>query len=163
MIMKACVLVGAVMFFSFSGQAIASDASPAEKILSSEERGKGDLFRLDVRKVFTAEEMVKLCDQHKIKLGKEGIERCYQRRPAFVTSRSPVQELAKYRAMVTMHANGAYNEGDVIEMKGKFETGNVDLEFVKIACQAGDEECKKDSKRGSTGKIDPTTGIGDVE
>lgn len=133
----------------------------AEEIAATETDAA--VFRFDVRKVFSPGEIADLCNQNRAKLDQESLERCLQKRPAYVTSRAAIHEWAKYRAMVPMPSVDSFSEGDVIEMQGRIERGNSDLRFTRVVCRAADDDCKKDPSRGSTGRIDPANGIGDVQ
>jgi hypothetical protein len=124
-----------------------------------------DLFRLDVTKVFSAEEISDLCNQKKEQLGTpEALDRCYKRRPMFITSRAPNFSLAMYRAMVDAPTDVDLKPGDVIELSGQFDSQQTNLKFIRVVCRSGEDECLKNPKRGaSTGKVDSVSGLGETK
>jgi hypothetical protein len=151
------IVVSIGVLMGLSHWSLANDAAKSET-----PSARPDRFRFDVVKVFTKEEIIELCDRN---LGADTPEarNCHDRRPAYVTSRATAQELARYKAVITVPKGVELLPRQVIDLEGTIAPGSAILRFVGIACAADDQECRNDRKRGSTGKLDPNSMIGDVE
>lgn len=118
----------------------------------------GDVMRFRVKQVVDKVEQVKICDQFKD--GAITVAQCKERTIAVLEIVPKFTDLTKVQ--VAMLVPEQLGVGDVVQYKLNgmiHEVNGPEPEYQGVICRAADKACLDDPKRGTTGKVDPVTGV----
>lgn len=118
----------------------------------------GDTMRFRTQKVVDKAEQAKICDQFKD--GTITVAQCKERTLAVLEIEPKFTHLT--RAEVVMLVPEPLTVGDIVQYKlaGMLhEVNGPEPEYQGVVCRSVDKACLDDPKRGTTGKVDPATGI----
>ncbi|NMF96148.1 hypothetical protein GPA27_01890 [Aromatoleum toluolicum] len=118
----------------------------------------GDVMRFRAKQVVEKTEQAKICDQFKD--GAITVAQCKERTLAVLEIEPKFTQLT--RTEVVMLVPEPLAVGDVVQYKlaGMLhEVNGPEPEYQGVICRATDKPCLDDPKRGSTGKVDPGTGV----
>ncbi|QTQ38385.1 Uncharacterized protein ToN1_42860 [Aromatoleum petrolei] len=116
------------------------------------------MMRFRAQKIVDKAEQAKICDQFKD--GKITVAQCKERTLAVLEIERKLLDLTT--AQVVMLIPEPLGVGDVVQYKlaGMLhEVNGPEPEYQGIICRGTDTVCLTDPKRGTTGKVDPITGV----
>lgn len=118
----------------------------------------GDTMRFRAKQVVEKAEQAKICDQFKD--GAITVAQCKERTLAVLEIEPKFTHLT--RAEVVMLVPEPLTAGDIVQYKlaGMLhEVNGPEPEYQGVICRSADKACLDDPKRGTTGKVEPTTGV----